>query len=143
MTTVAYRDGVMAADSSCWEGSTNAHSVRKVWKIRKCLIGCSGNMSDIHAFVRWIKDGAIEEEYPRMKQLAAIVATSDGKVCSFESGSFHPIPVVGKYCSVGSGADVALGAMHHGATAVEAIRAARHHNEATKGRIITVKYTTG
>ena len=138
MTTVAYRDGVMASDSSCWEGSTNAHSVKKVWKIRGCLVGCSGNMADIHSFVRWVKDGAAEDEYPRMKSLSAIVA-SDLGVSAFEAGSFHPIPVVGKYCSVGSGSSVALGAMHHGATAVEAIRAARHHNEATKGRIVSVR----
>ena len=139
MTTVAYRDGIMASDSSCWEGSTNAHSVRKVWKIRGCLVGCSGAMQDIHAFVRWVKDGGDEEDYPRMRQLSAIVAAPDGKVWSYEHGSFHSTPVIGAYCATGSGSSVALGAMHHGATAVEAVRAARDHNESTKGRIVTVK----
>lgn len=139
MTTVAYRDGIMASDSSCWEGSTNAHSVKKIWKIKQCLVGCSGSLSDINAFVHWVKDGADDADFPKMKHMSAIVVFHTGKVCAYEAGSFHPIHVIGKYCATGSGATVALGAMYQGATAVEAIRAARFHNEATAGRIVTAK----
>lgn len=140
MTTVAYRKGVMASDSSCWEGGTHTHAVRKVWRVRGILIGCAGNMSDIHAFVRWVKAGADEDDYPRMKSLQAIMARPDGKVVCFEGGSYHPIVVRDPYCAVGSGSPVALGALHHGASAVEAVRAARHHNEGTKGRVNSVRF---
>lgn len=140
MTTVAYRSGVLAADSSCWEGDTHAHAVRKVWRVRGCLVGCAGRLADINAFVRWMRDGADEDEYPRMKSLSAIVIGQDFRVRCFEDVGAQPIFVRDPYCAVGSGAPVALGAFHHGATAVEAVRAARHHNDGTKGRIITIRF---
>jgi hypothetical protein len=139
MTTVAYRAGVLAADSSCWEGETNVHGVRKVFRVRGVIVGCAGRLSEIQAFIRWIRNGADESEYPKMADLAALVITDDGKVNAFENFSPDPIPVIGPYCSIGAGSDIALGAMWAGASSVDAIRAARAHNSVTSGRIQTLR----
>lgn len=139
MTTIAYRAGVLAADSSCWEGSTHVHPIKKIFRVRSVIIGCAGYVTDIKAFVRWIENGADEAEFPRMDEFAALVISDDGKVRSFEQVSPDPIPVLGAYCAIGQGSDVALGAMWAGATAVQAVKAAKAHNGGTCGRIQTLK----
>mgnify|MGYP005810366565 CR=1 FL=1 len=139
MTTVVYTQGVMASDSSCWEDDTHAHPVRKIWRVHKCLVGCAGLFADINAFVQWVKAGADEDDYPKLKSLSSIVVQPSGKVLAYEEAGPLPIEVQGAYCAIGSGAAVALGALHQGATAVQAVRAARAHDKGTKGRIVSVK----
>ncbi len=135
MTTIAYRAGVLAADSSCWVGSTHTHPIKKIFRVRELMIGCCGRVSDIHAFVKWIDHSADFEEYPRLSDFEALVISPDGKVRAFEPQSPDPIPVLGAYCALGQGSDFALGAMWAGASAVDAIKAARDHNSHTHGRI--------
>ena len=139
MTTIAYRDAVMASDSSCWEGGTNAHSMRKIWRVHGCLIGCSGAVCDINSFIQWVKSGADEDEFPKMKSLSALVVKPGGKILCYEESGKLPIEVKGTYCAIGSGTSVALGALFQGATAAQAVRAARAHDQCTAGRVVSVK----
>lgn len=128
MTVVAYRSGQMAADSSCFCGVTNVHGVKKIWRVGGGLVGCCGALSDIMMFVRWLRDGAADGEYPQMRCMEAIVVDPRGRVCSYEHASSEPIVVEGRYCAVGAGAEIALGAMHAGADARAAVRAAIRHS---------------
>jgi ATP-dependent HslUV protease subunit HslV len=142
MTTVVYRDGVLASDSAVYAGGTKVHSMKKVWKIRGHLVGLAGNVNAINAFKKWFEDGAMLDFYPITKKqsLAALVVTPEGKVFSYEDADPHAIEIEdGEYVAVGSGSDVALGALHAGATAPDAIKAAIAHSSKTDGKIQIIK----
>ena len=127
MTTVAYSKFTMASDSSCFIGQTHILSMRKVWRIGGGLVGCAGDVADILKFVRWLKDGADEDEYPEMASMEAIVVNPDGAARAYENGHSQGMPIRDPYCAIGSGRDVALGAMYAGAGARTAVQAAIRH----------------
>lgn len=139
MTTVAYRDGVMASDSACHVGSVCVHSIQKVWKIRGHLIGCAGSLVDMHTFLKWFGAGAWEDKHPKMKDLDVLVVTPEGKVLTYEDGAPHAIEVDDEYISIGAGSPIALGALHAGATAVEAVQAAITHCSKTNGKVQVIQ----
>lgn len=128
----------MACDSACHVGSVRVHSIQKIWKVRGHLIGCAGNLVDMHTFRKWFEAGAWEDKYPKMKELDALVVTPEGKVVTYENGAPHAIEIEDEYISIGTGSPIALGALHAGATAAEAIEAAINHCSKTNGKIQTL-----
>ena len=135
MTTVAYRDFSMASDSSCFIGSTHILSMRKVWRVGGGLVGCAGDVADIMKFVRWLKDGADEDDYPEMESLEAIVIAPTGIARAYENGHSQGMLIRDPYCAIGSGRDVALGAMFAGSDARTAVKAAIRHTGQSKAPV--------
>ena len=134
MTTVAYdsRTQTMASDSSCFIGSTHILTMKKVWRVGGGLVGCAGDVADIMKFVRWIRDGADEDDYPEMESLEAIVVNPDGVARAYENGHSQGMLIRDPYCAIGSGRDAALGAMYAGADAKTAVRASVRHTGQSK-----------
>lgn len=135
MTVICFRAGQMAADSSCFVDDTAIHGMKKVHRIGGGLVGCAGNVASIDAFVRWLRDGAIDGDYPLMESLEAIVVDPRGRVSAYDDNSAEPIEVRAPYCAIGSGRDFALGALHAGADARGAVRAAIKHHGPVKGPV--------
>ena len=138
MTTIAYRDNVMAADTSCLNSEgTNEHGIRKVWRVHGCLVGCSGAFCDIQRFIQWLKEGAYDDDTRKvMEGFDAIVVQPSGRISTFDGYTTIPIrPLHQKYIAIGSGGAVALGAMFAGADAITAVKAAVRHNIQTKAPI--------
>lgn len=131
MTVVAYTRGVMAADSSCFIGDTAVHPAKKIWQVGGGLVGCAGDLYAMVAFVRWLLDGAIDEDYPNLS-FEAIVVDPSGRVRAYDGGNPEPFDVKVPYCAIGSGRDFALGAMHAGADARGAVKAATVHHAQVK-----------
>ena len=138
MTTIACRDRILASDSACIEGDTIAHEMKKLFRVRGMLVGCCGLATDISNFVHWLRKGADVDDYPKMRQFSALIVAHDGTVTGFEEMSPHGLVITAPYCAIGTGMDVALGAMYAGASAVEAVKAARAHNTATVGRVVSI-----
>ena len=131
MTTIAYRDGVMAADKL---------AVRQDIKISSCkvhyfdggLIGFAGNFMDCLHFMDWFADKNAEKEplsfttyegAADAPDVSAIIAYKDGRV-EYWTHHCQPIPIIDPFIAIGSGAMAAMAAMHMGADALEAIRIA-------------------
>lgn len=131
MTTIAYARGLMAADSSAWVGETYAHKTRKLWRVGGGLVGMAGALIAMEAFVRWIADGAHEEDYPT-GDYDAIVVDPNGRVSLYEGGGPDPVVSRDPYVAIGSGMMVALGALYAGADARAAVRAAIKHTGTSK-----------
>lgn len=140
MTTIAYRDGVLASDSSCWEGDIKTCSVRKIFRVRGALVGFTGNLNHGMRFLDWVRDGAHHDEIPR-GNYTGIVVSKSGSVTTYDNGEAAVI-LRGKYFAFGNGQDVALGAMHAGANARRAVMAAIEHSAKTDGpiRILRIKH---
>ena len=124
MTTIAYRDGVLASDSLVTLGDTKSHGTYiKIKRIGNLLVGAAGGVADSEQFLQWLKydDG---ETPPPKGQYSALVIDPRGRVREIENGSVLPVPRGAKFHAIGSGGPFALAAMYAGASAVEAVKIA-------------------
>lgn len=124
MTTIVYRDGVLASDSLATIGETKVHGrYQKIRRIGDYLVGTAGSVADGQTFVNWLKHGS-EEDPPPNGSYSALIIDPRGRVREIENGSVLPVPRGAKFFAIGSGAPYALAAMYAGATAAEAVKIA-------------------
>lgn len=124
MTTICYRDGVLAADSLVTLGSTKVHgSYQKIRRIGDYLIGTAGSVAACQAFVEWLKEGD-DTHAPPKGEYGALIVGPRGVVREIENGSVLPRPRGAKFFALGSGGPFALAAMYAGASATEAVKIA-------------------
>lgn len=125
MTTIAYKDGVLAADTGV---EVNGIYVGKVSKIITNDYGqmgsLAGRMSDLGIFERWMKAGADKDELPQFtsEKAEAFLVNKDGSTEYITSLGFFTID--SPYHAEGSGFELAMGAMEAGATAIQAVEIA-------------------
>lgn len=139
MTTVCYRDGILAGDSLVTVGgATKVHGeYRKVRRIGDHLVGTSGGVADCERFVNWLMSG--EDTEPPKGEYAALVVTPRGRVREVEGGLPLPSPRKAKFFAIGSGAPFALAAMYAGADAVTAVKIAAKIDTATGLPVRSIK----
>ncbi|AGC36195.1 peptidase HslV family [Rhizobium phage RHEph10] len=129
MSVVVYHDGVMAADSRAYSGSTHpAGHKRKIHRLPDGgLVGITSNQIGMpEAFRDWLAAGANREaSMPNEPGFDALHVTSDGEVFLY-SDSYTPSgPLYGTTFTIGSGKAYALGALKAGASVTEAIEIAK------------------
>lgn len=135
MTTIAWRDGTMAADSQMSSGGTKLMTV-KLFRVPGRIVGFSGHIGFGHIFVDWLRRGGQKRGRPEWKdtiaevQFSALVMDRRG-ACEFWDEYLQPYPVEEEFAAIGSGQDVAYGAFEMGASAVEAVEAACRRNSGT------------
>ncbi len=122
MTTIVARGNCMASDSQQTAGDLlEPIKAQKIYRVNGSLVGLSGNPAQGWQFLEWLRDETDELAYPEMDGAQALVLTKDG-IYSYDN---EPVPINrGEYCATGSGRDVAIGALLHGATPEEAVRTA-------------------
>lgn len=147
MTTIAYRNGVMAADSGAWLGDMAYNGVRKMAKGKSgWLYGCAGNASEIRDFLVWVDKGEAgdmpkPEAVDRVEAESAfiVLAAKRGKPLRLYS-AFGYEEMEMPYMSIGSGKEVAMGALYAGATAHQAIEAAIVHGSGALPPVVTISW---
>lgn len=133
MTTIAYRDGVIAADT-CVSISTEAGGARKFrteklfrkrvkvkGRFEEHILGTAGEASPSLVFVDWYGSGKPAPEIfaDLGPDFTILIATPRGL---FEADAYcRPERVFESFYAIGSGAKAALGAMHAGANARQAV----------------------
>lgn len=143
MTTIAYRDGVLAADTGAVCGASRMGRVEKI--IRGpggILAGACGLATYSAAFKAWVVSGCIGNP-PVATQDAdncdrGFVVSADGVVTIYEEGGSWELSA--PYFAVGSGRPEALGAMFAGADAETAVRAAMEHDAYTFGDVMVLRH---
>lgn len=128
----------MAGDTSTWNGQTCARIGTKVRRIQGWLIGHAGDLGPAIQFIDSLKKSRLDplkylQEYHVKTGFTLLLVCPEGRIYEFEGGAVTRVQE--KYHAIGSGSDLALGAMFVGATPVDALRAARYHNDSTSGRI--------
>ena len=151
MTTVAYKDGILAADTMMVRGGEPAYTARKTFRTAKFLVGMSGDMTNVRAFEDWLKDHEVRihedagEDAGTLHRFwdtapdfgdgfCAILINELGHIWSCVDGP--PVRVHTVYESIGTGAKYAMGAMAMGATAAAAVAVASAHDIHTGGPVI-------
>lgn len=138
MTVIAYRDGVMAADSGVTDSAFNANvgTADKICSVNGWLIGFAGSLVHGQLFARWMRGSKRE---PTWDQFHGLVVRPDGKVLEFDHdkaplslGTSHGI-------AIGPGGLIATAAMMAGADAVRAVEIAIQLDNGCAGPLKIIK----
>ncbi|WP_122432111.1 proteasome subunit beta [Pseudomonas viridiflava] len=135
MTTIAYKDGVIAYDSQITSGNTITYDdYEKCHEVKGVKFVMSGKTSDYeHLQSAWF--GA-----PVTRNLDAAAIVFDGErlwyIGADTDSGFWKCPVSGSGTyAIGSGADHALTAMDMGATSGDAVEMAKKRDTGTGGQV--------
>jgi ATP-dependent protease HslVU (ClpYQ) peptidase subunit len=136
MTTVAYRDGVLAADSRVTVGDmVLTDKATKVHRLRDGhLFGWSGNAEDAVRLKQALQKRVTP---PPDLDLSAILISPEGEIRVFEGNIW--VTVKSPYYAVGTGANGALCAMDAGADAKTAALIGSKRDTSSGGKIKCVK----
>ena len=147
MTTIAYKDGVIAHDGLVCSGNgIIGKSFPKVFWVNKKVLGfdviciaVAGDSSSRHFLEN--EELSYKTEVPGGLSFNAIAITSDNNVIYIDSNDgdsyLHINVIEADYHAIGSGSDYALGAMMAGASPVESVRIASEFDTGTGGSIVS------
>lgn len=126
MTTIAYRDGVLAADTLVTENGRVCGYTTKIRLHRGLLWGTTGCLIHQGQFDAWVL-GGMGGPPPTMKTEANATSSAlliaGQNLLTFDDHGWDAMPLP-EFYAVGSGAPLAIGAMAAGATAREAVACA-------------------
>ena len=138
MTIICYRDGMMASDS--WIMMADSYSVfantKKIIKTKKgTLAGATGKLSSLSEFLKWVAKDKLTNppEYIFDEEFTGLMILPNKKILLWES--VHPSEVTAEYFVIGSGYDIALGALANGCNAAQAVATTIKHCKICGGDI--------
>jgi ATP-dependent HslUV protease subunit HslV len=142
VTTIAYRDDVLAADTQITCGRTIDGWAQKAFRKGPLLYATSGSSGLGGAFLIWVASG-MRGDAPSLKgekdedgAHGYLFPGGDRVVWRYDNvWATHRAP----FFAYGSGAEIALGAMLAGASAEEAVRAAAQRNTSTGGDVTVLR----
>ena len=143
MTTIAYRNGVMAADTLANDGTLkvccNSKKILHVFT-RFSLIGCAGYVSETEAFAEWLEGGMQPGEKPKVSENfdtieVALPTAADPGVVHHWDDHLTPYRLDAEFYALGNGGHFAMGAMAAGCSAEEAVKLAIEHTIHSGGEV--------
>ena len=146
MTTIVFREGVMAADSNVFWGDCNIGKFQKIYDLKeeKKVVGFSGATINCDMFLRFLRGEEFNKELLSNQEdelyFRAMVYDKVEKTIGiydsycYEYPDCHEAP----YYALGSGKEFALGAMASGSNAREAVEIASMFDKSTGGEVVVV-----
>jgi hypothetical protein len=148
MTTIAYRDGVIAADTGMTMAGVKIGTVTKIARNQKGdLCGGAGSATFVHEFLHWFKNGehGSPPDAVRTDELldrSIIIIRDDPKtIIIYEPGGLSHCTA--NYYALGTGKELALGVMFIGGTAEQAVQAGMAHDASTWGTVEVLEANNG
>lgn len=146
MTTMAFRNGILASDRYVTGGGTLLAVKTKIAKVGNVLVGATGAGAVCHAFILWAMGGC-KGNPPETRHVFGdnvyegtgilILPGKPPRALTLIEAGWQDTEA-DPYVAFGSGADNAMGAMSMGASAAQAVEAAAKHDLATGGGIDVV-----
>lgn len=143
MTTVAYRDNIMAGDSCLSTGDENTiyvGDVDKVFRLKDGSLFAASGDSECQQIMRVLESGAKDHKIPGLlakikSESECMLVRPDGRMywIVVDDGYGEFTEFKDQFCAIGSGKDFAYGAMEAGASALEAVRCASRRHAFTRG----------
>jgi hypothetical protein len=138
VTTIAYRRGVLAADTRETDDEQEFIYPGHTRKIHRLvgghLFAAAGDSEQIEVLRRSIVEGKAP---PKMKGVEALVVLPSGRVRFYEGRIWTPVR--SPFFALGTGKVAALAAMYANATAARAVRIAMKLDFCTGGRVETMR----
>ncbi len=139
MTTICWRDDVIASDSQFSDGNI-ASKGKKLFRLGKLAIGFAGDVSDGYQLVEFLKSKDEEEEPPKLSDdFEAIAMNMKTGKCVYFDKQLIQVPIADKFTAIGTGSELAIGAMEYGASAVEAVKIAILRDINSGGRVAVIR----
>ena len=137
MTTVAYKDGIIAADRLVTDRNLRCGLVDKLYTCPDgSVLGVAGALSSVMPFVDWIRGGSTESERPNLQddEFEAIRVFPGRKVWWY-GHNCRPVTmeISPEGMAIGSGFKVAMAVMHVGGSAIAAVQCAIDLDVSTGG----------
>jgi ATP-dependent protease HslVU (ClpYQ) peptidase subunit len=137
VTTIAYRDGILAGDTRITEGDTVVPEVcRKVFKLESgALFGAAGDVQQTDELLN-----ALEKSHPtpELRKALALLIVPDRDVFLYEGKRWVKCGAA-PYHAIGSGSNFALAAMWCGKDAIGAVRCGMTFDTNSGGEVLHVK----
>lgn len=151
MTTIAYKDRVLACDTKMCNDGEYQHGIKKIGRTKKYLFGYSGVLGGLIPTFDWLlkyeeKCDKVTGLYRYAEHLMVeggdahfMLIDRDQNVFTMQAdGYINPIPR--GVDAIGSGGTYALGAMLAGASATQAVDIASKVDTYTGGDILHVQF---
>lgn len=122
MTCIAIKGDTIAADSRLTFETTPA-TCEKIFRIRGLLVGVAGEGKGLNDYLAYFRGNCKSPESFDFEDAHALVLCPARGILLY-SESAYPVALQEPYFAIGSGAGVALGALHAGKSVTEAIEAA-------------------
>lgn len=135
MTTVAYRNGILAGDKAIFV-TDHLTTSTKIWRLKDGrLVGGSGLLSVVNVWREWLENGGDRPAILADKEdgIRGVIIDTQGRMWRHD-----PYGVwldEGEFLAIGSGAHHALGAMAFGASAAQAVKVASQFDPWTSSEI--------
>ena len=128
MTTVAYKDGCIAADRQAQSGWMRFGEMTKIRRTRHgFLVGGAGHMARVQEFLDWAEEGlqpGHSTDAPTADDPDAcaegIIVHPDGRILIYDN-SPRLVCVAAPFVAIGTGEKYAMAAMEMGASPAEAV----------------------
>lgn len=150
MTTVAFRNGILAFDSRvCAEHMIIQKEFTKGIKTENHLCAYAGDVGFGELFLEWVKNGMNPSDPPKTmvnnsaEDIEALVIDKKGNVILWTSAPSGMLPInLGKipFYAIGTGAEFAFGAMEAGLTAKEAVEIAIKYDQNSGQPVKTISF---
>ncbi|GAA0767014.1 hypothetical protein [Brevundimonas olei] len=140
MTTIAYRDGVIAADRLISENGNRVGETTKIAKLDNLLAGAAGDLVFCQAFLKWFADGRAGDAPAPTKEVSgsAIICEGSQITCHDVSGV---CVIEADHYAIGTGSEFARGALAAGCSPAEAVKIAGQFDLYT-GQTVEVLHAT-
>jgi hypothetical protein len=138
MTAIAYRDGVLAADSVGWAAEGHVKTPVSPKIVRHDGVGmfaCCGGETEIALATEWMtRSGTPKPTLDHQEGFGCIWVRPNGSVW-YINWRLHPVPRPEGFMAIGASDKFMLGAMFAGASAEEAVRLAILHTDGAGGAV--------
>ena len=144
MTTICFRNGILAADTRAYSGGKAPIGQKtKIFHNAELKLACGCSTTAVgfgERFWMWLTGAIGDKDFKDSQPEDAFTALTiqDGEVFIYENSPFPTGPLTADYFAIGSGRDIALGAMEMGASAPEAVRVACKHDVWTAEPIMAI-----
>lgn len=153
MTVITYKDGVMACDGIRTDHNSCIvdFAAEKIQRINGWLIGTAGDSTAGDQFKLWFGDtcklGRLEKPPESIllngaehkSSLTVLMVNCKSKEVYYMSEASFPVKLHKPFHAIGSGSEVAIGAMAMSADAVQAIKVVSKHISGIGGKIRSLK----
>lgn len=129
MSIVVWRGDLLAVDQQHSFGDTR-QKAQKLFTYDDYAYSHTGDLTLALAMTEWYKNGAVPQDFPKEKNneyATRLIVLRPTGLEVYEDSPYPMPPYLDGYAAWGSGMQAALGALHHGADAVQAVQAAIHH----------------
>jgi|TARA_R100001530_G_C4196269_1_gene123520 ATP-dependent protease HslVU (ClpYQ) peptidase subunit len=146
MTTIAYRDGIIASDSQETYGDGRIGYCKKLYRLKDVILATSGDSYTGLIFVDWYERGARLEDAPDLSHVQSdedfeclVIEDLDNIYTINRFFQKYPIEMPDGFCAIGWGSPYAIASMEMGADARKAVQVASKYDCYTGGKIKVMK----